>query len=299
MKKIERLISIVMILLSKRTVSASEFSEIFEVTVRTIQRDIDSLIYANIPIYTERGRFGGYSLMESYKFDKRLMTTEDIENILIALGGFEQLNATPELSMTIEKMKSMTLDTPKHDIDFTFYQFSGHEELIEQVFFIKQAIKDKRLLYFTYVDSIGKASSRVIEPYQLKLREMRWYVYGFDLNKADFRTFKLTRMSELSKKENFSAQRELPIPSNQFTQTLVDVKLEVSYKVLDQFIERYGYKVLTKKSEHLYKINISVPQDNFGFQFLAGFGPEIKIIEPKAYIDGFKAFLTSTIEQYG
>ena len=77
--------------MSYKNVSASEFSELFNVSKRTIQRDMEALSYAGIPIYAEYGSKGGYAIMEEYKFDKRLLNHNDIENILIALEGFEGL----------------------------------------------------------------------------------------------------------------------------------------------------------------------------------------------------------------
>lgn len=104
MKKIERLISIVMILLQKETVSVTEFSRLFHVTKRTIQRDMEALSYANIPIYAEYGTEGEYALMKEYKFDKRLLNSKDIENILVDLGGFEQLITNQDVQTTIQKI---------------------------------------------------------------------------------------------------------------------------------------------------------------------------------------------------
>lgn len=103
MKKVERLISIVMILLQKEIVSATEFAHLFNVSKRTIQRDMEALGYANIPIYAEHGADGGYALMNEYKLDKRLINSQDVENILISLGGYDQLITNPDIQMTIQK----------------------------------------------------------------------------------------------------------------------------------------------------------------------------------------------------
>lgn len=127
-EKIERLISIVMILLQKETVSATEFSRLFHVTKRTIQRDMEALSYANIPIYAEYGAEGGYALMKEYKFDKRLLNSKDIENILVALGGFEQLITNQDVQTTIQKIKGMTSTDISPTLDLTFYDWPGEDK---------------------------------------------------------------------------------------------------------------------------------------------------------------------------
>lgn len=298
MKKIERLLSIVMILLRREIISASELSTLFDVSVRTIQRDIDSLSYANIPIFSINGSKGGYSLMETYKFDKRLMTNEDLENILIALSGFEKLIFSQELQVTIEKIKGMAIDVVDVDIDFSFYNFSGRQEFFSQLLLIRQAIRENKQISFDYVNQAGELSSRILNPYKLSLKEMRWYVYGYDTHKQAFRLFKIARMSKLDQGKHFSPLTEIPPQVNQPIQEVVNVHLELSIKVLDQFIERYGIDSLEQLTSHRYKTVISLPLNDYGFQFLAGFGPSIKVTEPDYFIQEYKQFLLRTFNTY-
>lgn len=140
MQKIERLISIVMILLQKEVVSASEFSRLFDVTKRTIQRDMETLNYANIPIYAKHGYEGGYALMEEYKFDKRLLTHKDIENITVALDGFEQLTTNADIQMTIKKIRGMSHVDVIPKLYLSFYNWEGRNQLHDELSFIIEAI---------------------------------------------------------------------------------------------------------------------------------------------------------------
>ncbi len=103
MEKIERLISIIMILLKKDIVSTKEFTHLFNVSKRTILRDMETLSLSNIPIYSINGVNGGYRIMDEYKFDKRLLSSSDLENILTALGGLEQILISEEVEVTIKK----------------------------------------------------------------------------------------------------------------------------------------------------------------------------------------------------
>lgn len=103
MEKVERLISIIMILLKKDVVSTKEFTQLFNVSKRTILRDMETLSLSNIPIYSVNGVHGGYGIMDEYKFDKRLLSSSDLENILTALGGLEQILISEEVAVTIKK----------------------------------------------------------------------------------------------------------------------------------------------------------------------------------------------------
>lgn len=301
MKKIERLISIVMILLQKEVVSASEFSRLFHVTKRTIQRDMETLSYANIPIYAEYGADGGYALMEEYKFDKRLLNHNDIENILVALGGFEELITNQEIQMTIEKIKGMTSADISPTLDLTFYDWPGRSQINEEILFIRQAIENNWLLKFEYVDQIGNKTYRVVEPYKVHFREMHWYLFGYSLERKDYRTFKLTRILNIRKDgffvprtdQEFTHEKQLSKPEN-----LTNVQLSIDVAVRDQFIERYGKNAVIKETARSYLATIELPENQYAYQFLAGFGQKVKILKPKGFITKYAHFLEETLKLY-
>ncbi|MBC5636331.1 YafY family transcriptional regulator [Ornithinibacillus sp. BX22] len=301
MKKIERLISIVMILLQKEVVSASEFSRLFNVTRRTIQRDMEALSYANIPIYAEYGPEGGYALMEEYKFDKRLLNHMDIENILIALGGLEGLITNQEIHTTIQKIRGMTSADISPPLDLTFYDWPGRSQINEEVLFIRQAIENNWLLKFEYVDQVGNKTYRFVEPYKVHLREMHWYLFGYSLERKDYRTFKLTRITNIQK-DGFFTPRSDKISEEKKQhneqQSLVTVQLSIDVAVRDQFIERYGKNSVTKVTPRTYHVTIELPENQFSYQFLAGFGNKVKILKPKNFITKYLFFLEQAVKLY-
>jgi predicted DNA-binding transcriptional regulator YafY len=301
MKKIERLISIVMILLQKEVVSASEFSRLFNVTKRTIQRDMETLGYANIPIFATYGADGGYALMETYKFDKRLLNNHDIENILVALGGFDQLITTQEIRTTIEKVRGMTSSSISPRLDLTFFDWPGRRQIKEDILFMKQAIENNWLLKFEYVDQKGNQTYRIVEPYKIHVSEMRWYLYGYSRERRDFRTFKLTRILNIQKDGFFVPRAEAESNKQKHhdnEEELIDVQLLIDAAVRDQFIERYGKDVVIKTSANSYLTTIKIPENQFAFQFLAGFGNKVKIIAPKRFISSYIHYLRDAIKLY-
>ncbi|UJF25530.1 YafY family protein [Planococcus sp. 107-1] len=301
MKKIERLISIVMILLQKEIVSASELSRLFNVSKRTIQRDMESLSYANIPVYAEYGPDGGYGLMNEYKFDKRLLNSQDLENILVSLDGYDQLITDPEIQVTIQKIKAMANANLSANLDLTFYNWTGRSELKENLSFIKEAIEKSWLIKFDYIDQLGKRTVRLVEPYRLHLNEMDWYLSAYCTERSDYRTFKLTRMIEMKKEGLFKPRLE-----NRGKTTLmqreslkkVQVELLIEAAIRDQFIERYGQSLVTEISADSYLVEIELPENHFAYQFLAGFGNKLKILKPQTFVEKYLHFLEETIGLY-
>ena len=302
MKKIERLISIVMILLQKEIISASEFSRLFNVSKRTIQRDMEALSYANIPIYAQHGAEGGYALMDEYKFDKRLVNHNDLENILISLAGYDQLITNPNIQMTIQKIKAMSkTHIPVESL--TCPSMIGREEKKSKKTLRSwnQAIEHHWLLKFDYIDQVGQRTCRIVEPYKLQFIERLWYLVGYSRERNDYRTFKLTRMLDIQKAGFFKPRSEEDLIKSHDKAAKLDmvtVQLLIDARVRDQFIERYGKKSVTEVTIHQYLANIELPESPFSYQFLAGLGNMVKILSPQHFIDNYLEFLREAIASY-
>ncbi|WP_150276024.1 helix-turn-helix transcriptional regulator [Paenibacillus tepidiphilus] len=302
MNKIERLISIVMILLQKNIVSTTEFSQLLRVSKRTIIRDMETLGLANIPIYAIHGVHGGYGIMDEYKIDKRLLSSKDLENILTALGGLGQLLVSEDVALTVKKIESMVgTGARSSSVHLSFYDWDGRTEMVATLNICREAIKQTKLLTFDYIDRSGVQSNRRVEPYQLHFSEMSWYLRGFCLDRMDYRTFKLSRMEKLEITSRTFVPRDTVelFREQQYQPERVTIKALIAHSIKDHFIERYGHKSIEPYDSERSSVFMDVPQDQTGFQFLAGFGTELEILEPQSYIDDFRAFLGSLIGRYG
>lgn len=302
MDKVERLISIIMILLKKDVVSTREFTQLFHVSKRTILRDMETLSLANIPIYSVQGVNGGYGIMAEYKVDKRLLSNTDLENILTALGGLEKILITEEVEMTIKKIEAMVGPLPlNRSIQLSFYDWEGRSEILETLKVCQESILKRRFVSFEYIDKNGTVTHRVVEPYELHFSETSWYLKGFCLDRQGYRTFKLSRIDHLAMEERTFTPRD--DSSNEereasYQPQLVAVKALISPSIKDQFIERFGRKSIENYSSELWLATLYIPQNNVGFQFLAGFGTHLKIIEPHSYVEDFRKYLHQMMEKY-
>ncbi|NMO98118.1 helix-turn-helix transcriptional regulator [Paenibacillus lemnae] len=302
MNKIERLICIIMILLKKDMVSANEFAQMFHVSKRTILRDMETLSLSNIPIYAITGVHGGYGIMEEYKVDKRLLSSSDLENILTALGGLEQLLVPEEIGVTIKKIEAMVSPlAPKSSIQLSFYDWEGRSEIRQTLKTCQEAILKRKLISFHYIDKEDTATKRTVEPYQLHFSEMSWYLKGFCLARMGYRTFKLSRIDDLTMNEQTFTPRDDVLQQAQhagYQPDLVTVKALIFPGIKDHFIERYGRKSIEDYSPDYLLATIHVPQNSHGFQFIARFGTNLKIVDPKSYVEAFRVYLNQMVENY-
>lgn len=302
MDKVERLISIIMILLKKDIVPANEFAQLFNVSKRTILRDMETLSLSNIPIYSINGINGGYAVMDEYKVDKRLLSSSDLENILIALGGLNQILINKEVEMTIKKIEAMVSPlSPKASIQLSFYGWEGRSEILQTLKICQESVLKRRLVSFDYIDKNGTTTNRIVEPYQLHFNETSWYLKGFCLHRQGFRTFKLSRIDHLHLNENTFNPRDYSLEQEgeeSYQPELVAIKALISPSIKDQFIERYGRTSIQNYNSDYFLATVYVPQNSIGFQFLASFGTNLEIVEPKTFVEEFSSYLISMVEKY-
>ncbi|GFI61400.1 hypothetical protein IMSAG049_00559 [Clostridiales bacterium] len=208
--KIDRLIGILAILLQKDRVTAPYLAEKFEVSRRTINRDIDALCRAGIPIYTRQGTNGGISIMDNYKIDRLLLTNTEMKDILAGLRGLDSVNGTNHYSQLMEKLSVGSSDFLSQPvlIDLSSWYKTS---LASKIQLIREAIDTGILLEFTYYSPKGE-QKRIAEPYYLIFRWSSWYVWGWCYNREDFRLFKLNRIDELKMSAKGYEKREVPMP---------------------------------------------------------------------------------------
>ncbi|WP_379131960.1 helix-turn-helix transcriptional regulator [Paenibacillus sp. sgz500958] len=302
MDKVERLISIIMILLKKEVVSTKEFSQLFNVSKRTILRDMETLSLSNIPIYSVNGVKGGYGILDEYKVDKRLLSSTDLQNILTALSGLEQILLTEEVERTIKKIEAMVSPLSlNRTIQLSFYDWAGRSEILETLKICQESILKKRLVSFGYTDKDGAVTNRRVEPYELHFSESSWYLKGFCLHRQGYRTFKLSRTDRITMEErafhprdDWSEQGHEASYAPQF----VTIKAWISPSIKDQIIERYGRGSIEDHSSGSLIATLYVPQNSMGFQLLASFGTHLKVVEPKTYVEDFRNYLYQMMENY-
>lgn len=210
--KIERLIGILSILLQKKTVTAPYLAEKFEVSRRTISRDIEALCAAGIPILTRQGTNGGISIMENYQIDRMLLTSRELQDILAGLRSLDSVHGTNRYGQLMEKLSQGSSNFMTGN-QYVLIDLSSwyKDTLAPKIELIRKAIEETREINFLYFSPKGE-SRRNIEPYYLIFRWSSWYVWGWCSKRQDFRLFKLNRIEELAISERRFTKRAVSLP---------------------------------------------------------------------------------------
>lgn len=236
--KMERLIGIVTILQQRGKVTAPWLAEKFEVSKRTINRDIEELCQAGIPIVTTRGPEGGISIMEGFKLDTSVFTAEELEAIFVGLNSVDSVSKTPRAKYLTEKIgmipvaENMLIDLS------SFYK----DSLADKIELLKAAIRQRNCVSFHYYYGKGE-EDKLIEPALIVFKWSDWYVFGYSRERQDFRMYKLKRLWNLEITEESFEKREIPKEKMEFGSHMTDdIMVTAIYdeSVKYRLVEEYG-----------------------------------------------------------
>lgn len=273
-----RLFKIVYHLLRKGQATAPELAERFEVSVRTIYRDIDALSGAGIPIYTEPGRNGGIYLMNDFVLDKAVLSEEEKQEILDAL---QSIDAAQNMgSQTLQKLSAMFHLSSENWLEVDFSRWGNKESDNEKFELLKSAIIHHRNVKIQYAGSYEKISERILQPYKLVYKSKAWYLKAFCTEKEAMRTFKLNRILELEILEERFLRRDIPesipVSEKEYRQITLRFPREVAYRVYDEFDKT---QVQQQENGDLI-VSAKMPEDAWLTGFLLSFGTQAEIISP-------------------
>ena len=299
--KIDRLIGILSILLQQEKITAPYLAERFEVSRRTINRDIEDLCKAGISLVTTQGQNGGISIMEGYRLNRTLLTSSDMQAILTGLRSLDSVSGTNKYQQLMDKLavnNATTLSSNNHIlIDLSSYYKNSLAPKIEQ---IQNAIENKEYIWFEYY-APGGESVRKIEPYLLIFQWASWYVWGYCTEKEDYRTFKLNRMLHLKVLPDTFAKRDIPkyevSVEHVFAQNIF-VKAMFEPDMKWRLIEEYGVDSFTVQTDGRLLFGFGFYDEEYLFTWLLSFGDKVELLEPNELREEFAGLADRIKKKY-
>ena len=293
-----RLFRIVYYLLQNGKATAPELAQKFEVSIRTIYRDIDSISSAGIPIYAMQGKGGGISILNDYTLDKSLFSEQEQEQMLTALQG---MAATTEENSNelLTKLSGLFQINSTNWIEVDFSDWAHRTPQQDTFNIIKEAIFQKRTISFCYFSGKGNKEKRNVRPIRLVFKSKSWYLYSFCLLRNDYRFFKLTRIKELEMLSETFTQDFTPtkIEKQIQVENTVAVKLkfdrQAAFRVYDEFTDS-----ITEDSQGNLYVQIDLPDNEVLYSYVMSFSDSVEIIEPQSIREQMKKRLQKMQEKY-
>lgn len=293
-----RLFRIVYYLLENGKATAPELAQKFEVSIRTIYRDIDAISSAGIPIYAAQGKGGGISILSDYTLEKSFLSEQEREQILMALQGIMSTTGktSDELLTKLSGLFQMKF-TKWIEVDFSDWVQGKPQQ--NTFVLIKNAIFQKKVISFCYFNSKGNNSKRNARPICLVFKSKDWYLYAFCLLRNDYRFFKLTRIRQVEMLSDTFTQDFTPIRIEKqiHIEKTITVKLKfdrrIAFRVYDEFTDN-----ITEDTQGNLYVQVNLPDNEILYSYLLSFAEYVEVLEPQCIRKQIKKRLQKMQEKY-
>ena len=299
--KTDRLIGILSVLLQKEKTTAPELAERFEVSRRTVNRDIEDLCKAGIPVSTSRGKGGGISIMDGYRMDRTILTSKDMQMILAGLRSLDSVSGSSYYGQLMEKLQAGSSEFISGRDSILIDLSSWYREsLAPKIEIIQNAIDGRHLIRFLYYAPSGE-SDRIVEPYYLVFRWSSWYMWGWCRDRKDFRLFKLNRMDDLLETEERFICKEAPLPdlsNEKIFPGAVKVRALFDPDQKWRLVEEFGPDSFTEYDDGRLLFRADYTDMENLITWLMTFGDKAEVLEPQEARDAIGQMVQKMMIKY-
>lgn len=291
--KLERLLALIVLLLNHEKMTAKKLADYFEVTERTIYRDIETINQSGIPVVSFQGRNGGFGIMDTYKIDRNILTVNDFSMIITALSGIKGTVDDKRLDYLLEKIKNLIsardlefLNKENEHIIIDFHPWDTCKTGKESFEYIDRAIKEKKIISFSYSNVRGEDTERHVEPVALIVKGYIWYLYGYCLMRNDFRVFRLSRIKNIILLDETFVRRKDPrdfswnevwfdrIPK-------INLMLRFDKKLLVRVEDYFGREYIEIQEDGFITVRVEHQHDEWLIGMILSFGSDVEVLEPE------------------
>ena len=300
--KIDRLIGILSILLQEEKTTAPELAEKFEVSRRTINRDIEDICKAGIPIRTAQGTGGGISIMDGYCIDRTILTSKDMQMILAGLRGLDSVSGKRYYGQLMEKIQTGSSEFISGRDSMLIDLSSWYKgSLAPKIEVIQNAIENRHIIQFMYYAPSGESNRRV-EPYYLVFQWSSWYVWGWCLERKDYRLFKLNRMDCVVETDRGFLRRDVPMPDLSNEKIFpggIKVKALFTPNMKWRLVEEFGPNCFTETDDGRLVFSADYTDMDNLVTWLMTFGAKVEVLEPEEVRDIIRRNAEEILKIYG
>ena len=296
----DQLFEFVYILIDKKQVTAQEMAERFGVSTRTVYRWVDTLSISGVPVYSTKGRGGGIAISEKYAFDKTVLSEEERLSIVSSVKALSSLSGNMKGA---EKLSNLvTTNNDWLEVDFAPWspEGSGVRELFG---LLRDSILKKRQVIFDYYTGDGRIERRTVHPWKLIYKGQAWYLQGWCTTRNAERFFKITRIKNLMLTGRIAQtkpreQKEQKSPQEFKQPPLIEIKAKVSAGKISYLMDSFICSEVSPHKDGTVTATFTVPEVDWLYEILLSFGPDIKIVSPKAFREKVVALAKGVVKLY-
>lgn len=279
----QRLFGIVYLLQQKGRMTAGQLAREFEVSVRTIQRDVDALSAAGIPVYCIRGKGGGVGLLPGFVLERSTLTAAEQSQVLMGLQG---LCAAGEdgAKTALQKLAGLFRQGGGDWLQVDFTPWGAVPGSGAGFELLKTAILQHRAIRFDYYSAMGQKTTRDAEPVRLQYKDAAWYLQAFCRVRRQMRTFKVCRMVgiQLLSDTFVPGLQHAPPPLEPAGQPGAVVRLRLVFRpaVAYRLYDMFGPEQIAQLPDGQFYVCADWPEDAWVYGTLLSFGSDVLVLGP-------------------
>ncbi len=287
--KYQVIIGILMLLLSRKRLTAKEIADRYGICTRSVYRYIDELNVCGVPIDISRGRYGGIHIADTFRLPTGYFTREEYSSTVNALQAMASQVTDESIISALEKLQRQRKSEKREltvcgNILVDGGSWGDSRKFSEKMRVCESAVNECKSLTVDYISREGEHSKRIIDPHLLIFKQNVWYVYAFCHTKQTFRTFKIGRIKSASFTGNTFARREftrdeIDLDFYYSAENLTDVTLEIEKNSLADVEEWLGIDNIEPRGQ-TFIAEATLPDDGGLVNKILGFGGAVKVIDP-------------------
>lgn len=308
--KLERLLAIVMLLINRKRMSARALADHFEVSLRTIYRDVDALNAAGIPVISYAGAGGGYEIMDRFTIDRQILDLDELHTITAALQGVKASMDDKQLEGLLEKVKALIAGAGENTVPstrelvFDLNPWGITETKRRKVSQLRDAIRNRVAVRISYTNLAGETRVRVVEPAALLLKGYIWYLHAYCRAREDYRLFRLSRIQELETNEgDYFKPHSVEIERLDWleewnSEGYIAVELYFSGRVEARIRDIFDSEQIIRDAQGYFWVKTEIQNDEWMFSMLLSFGEDLCIIKPNSLRERIKQTAQKLLDMY-
>ena len=303
--KVDRILEIIIYLLNHDNVPASYLAERFQVSIRTIQRDMVSISLIGIPVYSSGGRGGGYSILPAYKMQNSDIRSDEQQMIIRALESLATSYSNDTLEALLEKYNAIVKKEGGQTVFWDFGVAKENRQVQDKNQLLEQAIAGKKCVLFAYRNASGEPSMPVVEPLAIQYKWYAWYLFAYSLEKKQYRTYKVARMQDLeitdaaSGIEHGDVEKLMKESEQAYCQTSIPIEVQFANTEEGLMQEYFPDCPIERIDGQISRMFIHVPaRERLWRALLLSFGGRVKVIGPEKYRDELIETARRFLENY-
>ncbi|MCI5857245.1 MAG: WYL domain-containing protein [Agathobacter sp.] len=288
--KTDRILGIIIYLVNHDNVSASYLAERFHVSVRTIQRDMISISAIGVPVYSESGQNGGYSILPTYKIKNSDIRSDEQQMIIKALESLATSYTNDTLKTLIEKYNAIVQKEGGQKVFWDFGVTKENADVQSKNRLLEQAIGQKRYVLFEYCNADGRKSAPEVEPLATHYKWYAWYLFAYSDDKKQYRTYKVARMQNLKETEKVSdidygdVKALMNASEQDYYRTCIPIEVQFANEetaLMEEYFPDCPMEQISKNTKRMF---IDVPaKERLWKALLLSFGNKVKVVGPEEY----------------